>query len=216
MKRNQVVIALAVIAAIAIAAPAIGLSGSIKKAIKKEVSKQLSTKTGPAGPAGAPGATGPAGPSGLAGTVGRSNFNDGACNDDDQNGEDCVSVSVTLPQTGRVLLTGTANWRTAVFDDMSGVNNATDDINEAEGICALTADDAPVANSTVEIGEVQGGADTTWTDGDVVDTGAQVTTTAVTASLPAGSHTFEVRCTEVDGDVDFDDALISAVSLGNG
>ena len=46
---SHVVISLGVIAAIAIAAPAIGLSKSIRKAIKNEVAKQLGSATGPAG-----------------------------------------------------------------------------------------------------------------------------------------------------------------------
>jgi hypothetical protein len=47
-----------VIAALAIGSSAFGISSSLKKAIKKEVAKQLAGKTGPAGPAGAPGAPG--------------------------------------------------------------------------------------------------------------------------------------------------------------
>jgi len=55
-----VTIALAVIAAIAIAAPAIGGS-SLKKLVKKEVSKQLKGKQGPQGAQGAQGNQGPPG-----------------------------------------------------------------------------------------------------------------------------------------------------------
>jgi hypothetical protein len=55
-RRTQVVAGLAVIAAIAIAVPASGITGkSIKKTVRKEVSKQLSKATGPPGAAGADG-----------------------------------------------------------------------------------------------------------------------------------------------------------------
>jgi hypothetical protein len=61
-----VAVALGVIAALAIAAPVFGLSGSIKKAIKKEVTKQVAKVKVPAGPAGATGANGAAGLNGTA------------------------------------------------------------------------------------------------------------------------------------------------------
>ena len=51
-KWSTVTIALAVIAALAIASPVFGLSGSIKKAIRKEVAKQIGTAKGPAGAPG--------------------------------------------------------------------------------------------------------------------------------------------------------------------
>jgi hypothetical protein len=57
---SHVVITLGVIAALAIAAPSFGLGKSIKKAIRKEVSKQIAKATGPAGPAGANGTNGTA------------------------------------------------------------------------------------------------------------------------------------------------------------
>jgi hypothetical protein len=59
-KWSHVTIALGVIAALAIASPALGISGSIKKAIKKEVGKQVAKATGPAGAAGAAGTAGTA------------------------------------------------------------------------------------------------------------------------------------------------------------
>jgi hypothetical protein len=56
---SHVTIALALIAALAIAAPAIG-GPSLKKLVKKEVAKQISKATGPAGANGASGANGTA------------------------------------------------------------------------------------------------------------------------------------------------------------
>src|SRR3954451_10294961 len=63
---SQVVIALALIAALAIASPVFGLDKSIKKAIKKEVSKQIANAAGPAGPPGANGINGTNGVNGTA------------------------------------------------------------------------------------------------------------------------------------------------------
>ena len=58
---TTVVIALAVIAALAVVSPVFGLSGSIKKAIRKEVAKQIGTAKGPAGQAFDANATLPSG-----------------------------------------------------------------------------------------------------------------------------------------------------------
>jgi hypothetical protein len=58
-KWSTVTIALALIAVLAIAAPAIG-GLSLKKLVKKEVSKQINKATGPQGPQGPPGADGTA------------------------------------------------------------------------------------------------------------------------------------------------------------
>jgi hypothetical protein len=64
MKRRYVVIALAVIGALAIAAP--GYSISLRNLVKKEVAKQISKATGPAGPAGTNGTNGTNGTDGTA------------------------------------------------------------------------------------------------------------------------------------------------------
>jgi hypothetical protein len=65
---SYVTIALAVIAALAIASPAIG-GPSLKKLVKKEVSKQIKKATGPPGPAGANGTNGADGTARAYGTV---------------------------------------------------------------------------------------------------------------------------------------------------
>jgi hypothetical protein len=85
------------LAVIGIAAIAIGvlaltpaLGSSLKKTVKKEVTKQLKNKTGPAGPTGPTGPTGPAGPTGTV--------------TERQNG----TVSVADPGAGGGTNTGTA------------------------------------------------------------------------------------------------------------
>src|ERR1700730_3318098 len=65
-KWSHVTIALAVIAALAIASPVFGLSKNIKKAISKEVSKQLAGKSCPAGANGVNGTNGTNGANGTA------------------------------------------------------------------------------------------------------------------------------------------------------
>ena len=70
MKRRYALIGMAAIATLAIATPGFGLSKDLKKAISKEVAKQIAAVTGPQGPAGAPGAAGPTGAAGTPGTPG--------------------------------------------------------------------------------------------------------------------------------------------------
>jgi hypothetical protein len=167
---------------------------------------------GPAGPQGLQGPSGLQGQSGLAGTIGRQSPS-GGCNDDDQNSDDCATVSITLPQAGRMLLVANANWRTTSFDDIVPPNDSGDQVTVANGFCVLTADGGTVSDSLVNVGEVQGGAtDESWTDGGLASMG----TTAVTNSLAAGPHTFTLQCTESDGDLDWSNARVSAVSLGSG
>jgi hypothetical protein len=68
VKWSHATIALALIAALAIAAPAIGGS-SLKKLVKNEVSKQIGKATGPQGPPGANGTNGTNGTNGADGTA---------------------------------------------------------------------------------------------------------------------------------------------------
>jgi hypothetical protein len=91
MRRRYVVLSLAVVAAIGAAAPVVAsgvaqpsrISGSLKRLIRKEVSRQVAKATGPEGqrgaegqrgPGGAGGAEGPPGPPGEPGRVDTSQF----------------------------------------------------------------------------------------------------------------------------------------------
>jgi hypothetical protein len=65
---TNVTIALALIAALVIAAPAFG-GPSLKKLVKKEVAKQIAKATGPAGPQGPSGINGVDGTDGVDGTA---------------------------------------------------------------------------------------------------------------------------------------------------
>lgn len=68
-KWSHVAVALALIAALAIASPVFGLSKSIKKAIRKEVSRQIGKAARPTGPPGPSGANGINGTNGANGTA---------------------------------------------------------------------------------------------------------------------------------------------------
>jgi hypothetical protein len=104
MRRGYVLLGLAVIAAVAIASPVFGLSSSLKKAIKKEVSKQLAKTSGPSGPPGAAGQPGAAGsavayirvayPSLTFTVISANTKNATATPDPDEFNEICVTVSV--------------------------------------------------------------------------------------------------------------------------
>jgi hypothetical protein len=186
--------------------------------VQAEASKKAKSKPGPRGPqgpAGPQGATGAQGASGLAGVGGRMSGAPPTCGDDDQNGDDCATVTLNLQQAGRVLLVANANWRTTAFDDPVGPGSTTDDANAIQGSCQLTADGAAIAHSYQNVVEAAGGADEPWSFALGL-AGAQVATSGVTGALPAGSHTFAFACTEIDGDVDWSQGRISAVSLGAG
>ena len=187
---------------------------------------------GPVGPTGATGATGPAGPatpaeiaansltgehidesalsgvnaatlggvglSGLAG-IGRQSPASATCTDDNHGTADvCAAVSMTLPRAQRVLLIGSGNTAVADFAGGGGLSPTL-----VEGRCQLWADGSPVGivRSTV-IGQEAG-----------LNTGLPYAISFVTGSLAAAAHTFELRCAEIDGDLDWNENTLSAVAL---
>lgn len=119
----------------------------------------------------------------------------GSCNDDDGGGEDCATQTVTLARTARVLLIGNATAEAVTIDD-AGTDNAA----LVDGNCQFRV-------NTTDQGNVQQTV--------LFDQGSEVGVSAsmVTAVLPAASHTFVWRCTEVDGDIDWDNTRITAVLL---
>jgi hypothetical protein len=94
----KVTLGLAVIAALALVAPALG-GPSLKKLVKKEVAKQISKATGPAGP---PGNTGPQGVPGPT-AAGVGDRPDPVANPDDFAGS--PEATVNAPTSGRLLAT---------------------------------------------------------------------------------------------------------------
>lgn len=131
------------------------------------------------------------------------------CNDDDEDGQNCVSEEVDLAAPADVLVVATAGWSTFEFDDVSGPSAATDDVNRAEGICDLTVDGASMSTAPAIVEEREA-----VLTGD--PTGRRVMAiTGVADSVAAGSPTFALRCTETDGDINWDMANISLVVLGD-
>ena len=98
---SHVTIALALIAALAIAAPAIG-GPSLKKLVKKEVSKQISKATGPAGPPGVNGTNGVNGADGTARAYALVKANAPGAVDtvDESRSKNITDANVTHPSNG--------------------------------------------------------------------------------------------------------------------
>jgi hypothetical protein len=139
--------------------------------------------------------------SGLAG-IGRNSTLGGPCTDDNHGvPEVCAAVSMTLPRAQRVLLIGSGEAIVIAFDDLAtGADNA----NRVFGECDFWIDGAaagPARQTSIQSGA---GADT-----DLPYALNWVTPTA----LVAGAHTFELRCSELDDDVDWQVNSLSAVAL---
>jgi hypothetical protein len=117
---------------------------------------------------------------------------------------------VRLPRTSRVLLIGSASWRTKTFSGGNG--------DAAEGGCVLMEGGTVIPDTLAPIGEKQGdlASEASWTAVTALEFPGAVTTNGVTGLLSAGSHTFALRCTEVDPDLDLSYGRISAVVLGSG
>jgi hypothetical protein len=156
--------------------------------------------TGPPGPPGPKGETGSQGGPGTPGqpgatgpTFGRSGTN--SCNPDSTVFIDCATTGlITLPAAGRVLLVGAGAW-----DNHGGIApNA--------GSCQLRVDDTTLVGPVTLFGE------STSTHTFPNEPGG-LALTGVTASLPAGTHKFDLECNETTSNV-FVSASISAVLLG--
>jgi hypothetical protein len=114
----------------------------------------------------------------------------------------CADVTVDLPHEGRVLLIGT------------GAQYAFN-LSVTQGTCRLTNDGNSLGGSLISLGNqtdpspgVVGAANRGY--------GRGFTTTLVTDSISAGSHTFALQCNETDSDVEFENPQISAALFGSG
>ena len=127
-------------------------------------------------------------------TVGRSGY-DGSCEPGVLESI-CLSVPLTLPRPGRVSVTTGGQWHS---DDAAGTS--------VRGTCRTTLDGAGFIPSSDE------GTLSNQTDGNqesALTAGARVSNV-----LPAGTHTFAIRCADDVGDMDFTDLQLSAVMLGS-
>jgi hypothetical protein len=185
-KWSTVTIALGVIAVLAIASPVFGVSSSIKKAIKKEVSKQIADATGPAGPPGATGATGLPGGLSVAAINGPGTPPAGPA-------PSMVSVQITLTQPQKLFVIGSVSATV-------GCTN----VGSCNRLMGLYVDGAPIDSSS---GQVQASANAT----DRRD----VTMVGVTPTMSAGPHTLKIGVTD-SAEVNLatsTDAKIGTVSL---
>jgi hypothetical protein len=115
-----------------------------------------------------------------------------SCNPTSQTFVECGTVTLILPDRGRVLLTAAGGQ----FSQVS----------IARGQCRLEADGEVLPNTTIKPGEES--SDNTSAVGT---NGFAITT--VTPSLAAGQHSFRMTCNENLGDSVYGDDTISAVAL---
>jgi hypothetical protein len=150
---------------------------------------------GPQGPQGVKGETGATGPQGPVGpSMGRSGHG-GWC-DATAGWTDCVTVTMTLPTAGRVLLLATGAYDNDNFDQAMA------------GSCRLTQDGIQV--SITQLGSTN---DAHTSAGEHYGT---LALTGVTGALTAGSHTFKLQCIESDPNLYFNNEELSVVALGSG
>lgn len=140
----------------------------------------------------------PAGPKGDTGAVGPTfgvSVEDG-CGSLGVAFEDCPTTGpVNLPTAGRVLLVASAVW-----------DNDNDGSQPNAGNCRLSVDGNPL-EPTINFGEN--------TETHTIGEGGTISMNSVTPALPAGAHTFALECSENDPTVFIDEAMLSAVLLGN-
>ena len=112
---------------------------------------------------------------------------------------DCVTLNLTLPHEGRVLLIGTAGQ--VAFGGA-----------QAAGNCLFRVD-----------GVNSGGSVQSGNNFAPVNTGVNArafpdgfATTVVTDPVSAGAHTFGLACNETDADVEFQSPQITAALVGSG
>ena len=118
---------------------------------------------------------------------------DANCNDDDQDGEACASMTLELHQPGVLLVNATGEWSTA--------NPGGDGV---EMNCVLQVDGSDIG-LTQSFGE--GGSN------HEVPQNGTMALTALSPQLEAGSHTVQTFCTEVNEDIDLQDNQITAARV---
>lgn len=108
----------------------------------------------------------------------------------------CASVTVDLPQQGRVLLVS----QLPMHEDAAATSAS----------CEVRRDGVAVTETETRPGSQQ--TDTSQQDGEIANAGV----TRVTDVLPAGSTTFAQVCSDTGGNPHFRKTSISAVLLGAG
>jgi hypothetical protein len=141
------------------------------------------------------GSTGPKGDRGEPGpSFGAYGYGD--CGPLEESFEVCASTGpVNLPASGPVLLIASAEWDN---DDSSSPPD--------QGQCRFSVDGSDLPPE-VAFGEA------TTTHG--VNQGGSISMNRITEPLSAGTHTFDLECSETKGTVYNDEAMLSAVLLGS-
>jgi hypothetical protein len=119
-----------------------------------------------------------------------------ACNPGSSTFVDCGSMTIYLPRPGlRVLIIASVMWH-------------SESAGATRGQCRLGVNGAPFGVNVFP-GQLLNNSD--------LGHEQNVTLTDVTdPNLGAGNHTFGVACNELDGNIDFNESMISAVVLGPG
>jgi hypothetical protein len=135
------------------------------------------------------------GPVPNAKSAGRAASVEGSCDPASASFTVCGSVTLTLPTSSRVMVVASGQW----YSSTSG---------PTRGECRVLVDGPPGT------GTVLGAA----FPGETVDTSDSthektVAVNGVTNALAAGSHTFELYCTQDEGNIAMDETFVSAASF---
>jgi len=195
MKNRYVVLIGSMALAAAVAVPALGQSSgptATSAASAKKIANQAKKTANKAQ------STANAAQSTANAITGSSAYN-GDCDPNSATFLDCVGVTLTLGQPGRVLVNASGGQ----------VSISAAAPTAADGDCRLEVDDstAGIPHSTTN----QPGEATTDNTTPTAENG--FANTAVTSVLPAGAHTFELSCNEGVGDQVIEDSMISAVRI---
>ncbi len=115
----------------------------------------------------------------------------------------CTSTSITLPANARVLLNSTGSYFNFGGFTANGYY---------KGTCNFTRDGVDIPSTAQIVGEQQ--VATGAAPVHKIHTPGSQANTHVTEVLTAGTYAFGVRCTQNEGDVDWLNVSISAVTLG--
>jgi hypothetical protein len=134
-----------------------------------------------------------------------------SCTDDSHTGAVCGTTTINLERSGRVLMNAAGNWRTTALNDTSPPGENNDNSTAVAGSCVLRIDGSSIS-TPVRMGELAPSPGT-QAHSDPFD--GTFALTDLTAPLPSGTHTVDVFCVEVDGDIDWRNIRLTAARVDN-
>jgi hypothetical protein len=136
----------------------------------------------------------------------------GNCNDDNHAGTVCASASFELERPGRLLMNASGNWFTSALNDTTPPGENTDDSTAVAGSCALRIDGSSIS-TPLRMGEESpvGPAQPVHP----ANSDGTMALTDLTDTLFAGTHTVDVFCSELDGDIDWRNIRLIAARVDN-